>query len=1217
MHMLWYYNFLVRRPYLMVLAVAVLCTACITVSLTMNTAPDFSDPTLGFETRGTVLGKRLTAWNNLLQETGPFGSLVTDPNDLRHYNTINHHHMNKKRKHQLHNRAHKRKNQRKPKNPKQHKNKELHLSKKVLFLKNRFNITTRKNNGSDLLPTQWNGDSGVFRDYEITNDSLSSMEQSNRSEHFEYGRNTTSVDEDYHRKKVQTKKSTWNILKQAPMPPSWGLDGPHVEGYFCDSPSKDYSHFVVERIGPNATDSLFDLNGLLAMCQLQNQILAIPSYGEFCQREELTDTCCRPWSLPNYAALLVNKSSCFDLNTEDVVMLQNLLVMCFEYYHDLKLSNDCSEFSPCTAPAECTRGNIVFNILHYLTDVNFIRMNDTTVFLKYAMIFVPVAYTSKILPLFHEWEDTDLKNELVQVMSMDLGLENELFNESLLTDVWLVSLGGVFVMTCIFLYTTSLFITLMVCVAVIFSLGLAYFVYTLVFKMAFFPYMNLLAVVVIIGIGADNAFLFVKIWQCVIAERFTKSTKTTIASHTATSVADGGNEHTETLQSLMASTFHHSALSMFVSSLTTATAFFASYTSSITAIKCFGVFAGTVAITNYLLMITWLPAVVCIMERLSACTACNSKLPLQKFLLMFNKSITKSSHLLESVITRAVMNYATIWICSFGAIGLFSSVIVLYAPGLQLPETSHFQLFASKHPFEIYNSKMKNEFWFEKSMSAYENFKLPLRFVWGIQAVDDGDYTDPFSRGNLYYDNTFNISTKAAQIWLLNFCKKIRLQPFYEVTFGLLLSNCFIENFISLMDRMCIDGMDNNDRTPCCDVSKFPFEPHVFDICLPESMSLLYATPRQYYTPGVAGPRFLAEKQTIDMSHGHHEDATNNVSQISTLPPPKVKALVIEFESNVVYTTAYKEVKTFVETVEQWLKDEFNSAPPEMQGGWFTSELKFFDTQGTLSHDTLVAITVAMSASLIVLLLVTLNVLVSLYAVVTVLLTIFTTVSILILLGWKLNVLESITVSTAIGLAVDFSLHYGIHYRMSPTRERRAASQFTLSRIVSPTSMAAITTGVAGALMLASNVLPYIQIGLFLVIVMVVSWLFGTFFLMSLLKTAGPQYGFMQFNYPLISKGSSTSGNKYYERKQSQVIASEQLLTPSSSAIGELINSETHELESLTSSSLIKTISGTESSHPLSADFEHSFNNKLDISSVVDHKGPSVESSMSELHATN
>lgn len=44
--MQWYYNVLVRRPYLMVLFIAVLCIACIIVSLTTNNLPDFTDPTL-------------------------------------------------------------------------------------------------------------------------------------------------------------------------------------------------------------------------------------------------------------------------------------------------------------------------------------------------------------------------------------------------------------------------------------------------------------------------------------------------------------------------------------------------------------------------------------------------------------------------------------------------------------------------------------------------------------------------------------------------------------------------------------------------------------------------------------------------------------------------------------------------------------------------------------------------------------------------------------------------------------------------------------------------------------------------------------------------------------------------------------------------------------------------------------------------------------------
>ena len=70
-----------------------------------------------------------------------------------------------------------------------------------------------------------------------------------------------------------------------------------------------------------------------------------------------------------------------------------------------------------------------------------------------------------------------------------------------------------------------------------------------------------------------------------------------------------------------------------------------------------------------------------------------------------------------------------------------------------------------------------------------------------------------------------------------------------------------------------------------------------------------------------------------------------------------------------------------------------------------------------------------MTVSLLVLLVVTLNILVSFYAILTVTLTIFSIVGCLVLLGWKLNVLESVAVSVIIGLAVDFSLHYGVQYR--------------------------------------------------------------------------------------------------------------------------------------------------------------------------------------------
>lgn len=66
-----------------------------------------------------------------------------------------------------------------------------------------------------------------------------------------------------------------------------------------------------------------------------------------------------------------------------------------------------------------------------------------------------------------------------------------------------------------------------------------------------------------LGIGADDAFIFCKVWQAM------KGKKNNSLIH------------------IMNDTMHHAFVSMIVTSFTTSAAFLASYISSITAIKCF------------------------------------------------------------------------------------------------------------------------------------------------------------------------------------------------------------------------------------------------------------------------------------------------------------------------------------------------------------------------------------------------------------------------------------------------------------------------------------------------------------------------------------------------------------------------------------------------------------------------------------------------------
>lgn len=417
------------------------------------------------------------------------------------------------------------------------------------------------------------------------------------------------------------------------------------------------------------------------------------------------------------------------------------------------------------------------------------------------------------------------------------------------------------------------------------------------------------------------------------------------------------------------------------------------------------------------------------------------------------------------------------------------------------------------------------------------NFKMPLRFVWGVLPIDNGDHLDPVNLGNLVLDPSFDITLPESQQWLLKFCRNLRQQEFYQPLFGPLLPNCFIETFMKSMQRKCIDPFSLRNRSLCCEKSKFPYDITVFNECIVEEMTDIYETPRQYLIPGMAGPKFSKDQF------------------------PTIKAVIVEYDSNYSYSMSYEHMHEFYTKVENWMNEQLKTAPDSMKNGWFISEFQFYDLQKELSESTLTAISMSMGLALIVLLLSTLNILTSLYAIFTITCSIFVTMAVLVLLGWKLNILESIAISTAIGLTVDFSLHYTVNYRLCPlamSDDREAATRYALSNMVGPALMAAITTGAAGAFMMPSLILPYIQIGIFLVTVMSVSWFYATFHLGAILAIAGPQNQFGQFHYKKLRDCCRTDKSKTFssdqQRNRRQTIA-----TAASSSL-----SDTHELDSLT-----------------------------------------------------
>lgn len=137
-----------------------------------------------------------------------------------------------------------------------------------------------------------------------------------------------------------------------------------------------------------------------------------------------------------------------------------------------------------------------------------------------------------------------------------------------------------------------------------------------------------------------------------------------------------------------------------------------------------------------------------------------------------------------------------------------------------------------------------------------------------------------------------------SQSWLLQFCVNLRTQPFYRAVGGPQMNNCFMETFVNWMGYACMNSLDQN-RWPCCNSFNFPYPRNVFHYCIIKAMYIVYKTPSTIFVPSAAGPKF-----SNPLFH------TSNQTLM-----PIIKAVVVEFESNFVFTTSYIDMNNFYKQV--------------------------------------------------------------------------------------------------------------------------------------------------------------------------------------------------------------------------------------------------------------------------------------------------------------
>ncbi|KAK0410953.1 hypothetical protein QR680_005407 [Steinernema hermaphroditum] len=771
------------------------------------------------------------------------------------------------------------------------------------------------------------------------------------------------------------------------------------------------------------------------LCDVE-RLLALRGIFHRSQECAQRGNCCQPWHIASHAAHLLGFSSCRDVDEENFTPIQVFLRGCLSEGH--KKQSSCSDL-----------------LTHFVAE------GDEPI-------------TALLLPFSRKLSVDDVEHLRRRfghaLVGVDAGLKEKYFLALLKADVVFGVVAFCLVVLVLFVSSGSLFFTTSVVATIAQSLVAAYFFYRVVFKLNFFPFINLLTIVLLLGIGADDAFILRQYWR---RER------------------RGVNE--APMGKLVETCLSHSILSMGVTTETTVLVVLANLISHVTAIKCFAVFASMALCANYLLVISFLPACLIFQKKYSHVTSlCVPKKILffaQVELSVVRERVASFAEVLEARLKATVAHFSAFFVFAFFIIAFGAIFCVVHSPGIRLPSDEYFKYFRESSFLERFDNSLSHKFSFMRTSRTAR--PIVLEFVWGLQPTGRSDPFDP----NAPSESVMLLESRDSSLWeydnlawLKDFCSDLRNADFAmnSTLYDSRVSPCFVDIFLDFyMSRKC-----SNLTDICCEDTIAPFSRGVVDYCVSRMFSRLETPLAHLHTLQypIGRPVFVRNFK--------HLSTTRYGIQLTAIP------------TKLNFSLDFNSMRFNYAKLKEFIAEHLKEAPAFFRTGfWRTEPFLFYDLHLSLLNDTAVSIAVGLVFAFFVLLFAVRNVVICGLAVFVIFTVIVTTLASLVLLGWELNVVESTIVLLAVGLSFDFVLHIAVAYRHSPEALRLPRTMTAISSTIAPVSLSMLTTAVTGAAMLPANTLAFFQIGLFMVLSSLISWISALFFFGSLLVMFGPEEG--------------------------------------------------------------------------------------------------------------
>ena len=596
---------------------------------------------------------------------------------------------------------------------------------------------------------------------------------------------------------------------------------------------------------------------------------------------------------------------------------------------------------------------------------------------------------------------------------------NILFDTAVNSDMLLATGSALITTIAILIHTRSLFLSLVGLVQIILSFPLAFFVYRFICGFTFFPFLNFIGVFVVFALGADHVFVAVDKWK------------------------NARNDHPEyTTEQVAAKSLPDAAVAMFLTTSTTAIAFFATAICPVAPVRLFAIFCGLLITFDYIMDVLLIFPCLCIYDgyrdNMNCCISFEGCRCFRKKQgddqeeeneneAPAHTDVTDEGEVKPvqmSLIRRILFGYYNLlhrfrWPL-FAASTVAFAVCCYFASQLRLPLSSDVRLLRESVEFE------QSYQWRLNLLSeVLEKQGGSLAFVvWGTSAADTGDQSNPDSWSTLELDDSFDPSSPEAQQYMVDFCP-----AFFAEDFAGLPGtdwNCPINLFDAwLRNQSTVESPEEEYESFCNGASGLPMAQGDFHGCF------------------TAWARLVDETMVL---------SRNGVVEIMFIP----------FNSRVRYDSPNSELDSEWNLIENWIKERQRQAPKEVSKAFHSSaDFWWYDTNQAMFATAYGSAAIALAAAAAIILLSSRSFVMTLFSVTSIGYVLVSVTSMMVAAGWSLGFLESVCFAILIGVSVDFIIHLSHAYVSIPGEQDRCTRTKHALIEMGPSILAAAFTTIA------------------------------------------------------------------------------------------------------------------------------------------------------------